>query len=221
MNKKNSMIRLLKKVPLVTMPRPRCELDSCGCQRSSFTWVSHKYQYVWFETPKCASSSLKSMLPDATLSVLPSRFRHRSDYVRFGVVRNPWAKMVSNYSMFVRKEDTFRNGQIEKLFGISREGLSFERFLELAEQIPNHHWAECHDFFPKREDGVVDLDAVVRFENFSREIQEVGDRLGVDFDIEHENRTDHRPYREYYTPATREQVHRMFRRDIKLFGYRF
>lgn len=176
---------------------------------------------MWFETPKCASSSLKSMLPCSTRSILPSRFSRRSDYFRFGVVRNPWAKMVSNYSMFVARQDYFRNGQIEELFGVSCDNLTFKRFIDLAEKIPNHHWAECYEFFPTNMDGSVDLDIVVRFENFAKEIRAIGDHLGISLDVKHRNHTKHRPYRDYYTADTRQQVAQMFEHDIEAFKYEF
>ena len=62
------------------------------------------------------------MLPDANLAVLPSRVRHLNEYTHFGVVRNPWSRIVSNYTMFVDEnhEHGWANDRIEKLFGMSR-----------------------------------------------------------------------------------------------------
>lgn len=139
----------------------------------------------------------------------------------FGVVRNPWDKMVSNYAFFIEQEDKFRNDQIESLFGVSRHNISFDRFLGLAARLPNHHWAECHKFFPKLPNGEIDLDCVVRFERFVEDIQAIGTALGIDLNIEYRNQTSHRPYRGYYTRATRSQVASMFEGDIAYFGYSF
>ncbi|MCS4057061.1 hypothetical protein GGP75_002404 [Salinibacter ruber] len=214
-------IKILKKVPFISMPRPKCVLDSCGCPETSFTWVSHEYQYVWYETPKCASVSLKSMLPDINLAVVPSRVRRLDDYTRFGVVRNPWAKMVSNYTMFVVEDHQYgwANDQIERLFEMPRDEISFERFIELARRRPNHHWEECYEFFPKLPDGSIDLDYIVRLENFAEDMRVIESKVGMSLDIEHRHKTDHNTYREYYSKETKKQVQKMFENDIDHFGY--
>ncbi|MCK8073698.1 sulfotransferase family 2 domain-containing protein [Vibrio sp. 1CM23M] len=39
-----------------------CINSTCGCRVSNFIWVSHIYNIIYIETPKCACSSIKSSL---------------------------------------------------------------------------------------------------------------------------------------------------------------
>jgi hypothetical protein len=71
---KRRVIGLLKRLSILNYPTPLCHLDSCGCHQSSFTWCSYDDGYVWYETPKCASRSIKEMFPNIQLSLAPPAF---------------------------------------------------------------------------------------------------------------------------------------------------
>jgi hypothetical protein len=46
-------------------------------------------------------------------------------------------------------------------------------------------------------------------------------RLKIQAELPHVNVSEHRDYRTYYTPETREFVAKRFQRDIEMFGYDF
>ena len=63
---------------------------------------------------------------------------------------------------------------------------------------------------------------IARFENLDHDWPEICRHIGVEpFSIAHENKTDRRDYRSYYTDETRELVARRFARTIERFGYEF
>lgn len=209
--------KYFKKLIYGSRATPRCELTGCGCKVSSFKWYSDLYRYIYFETPKCASSTLKKVLPDIHMEYFPSKKRRR--YLKFGVIRNPWDKMVSNYAMFVGREDNFRNQQIEMLFGIPRSELSFEIFIDLASKIRNHHWEQSCSFFP--EQGR-ELDIIIRFEDFREGMQLVSTAIETNVNLDvRSNVTSHSNYKEYYTHRSKDKVYEMFKQDVELFGYDF
>lgn len=211
-------VRLLKRVPGSQLPTPRCELHNCKCHGSSFTWRSDQHRFIWFETPKCASTTLKHALPTIERFAYP--FQH-TEHLTFSVVRNPWDRMVSNYSMFVQKEDPMRKRQIEDLFCRPRSGLSFDQFVELASTIRNHHWEECMAFLPQAEGGHPDVDVLLRLETLNQDIRVLERRLGISINLPHKNATSHTAYQRYYSDWSRKKVAEMFSRDIECLDYSF
>jgi hypothetical protein len=69
--------------------------------------------------------------------------------------------------------------------------------------------------------GEVIADFVGRYESLAADFRAVCQHLGIEATLPHENATAHAPYRDYYTPATRAVVERVYRRDLDLFGYDF
>lgn len=48
--------------PSPLQPGIQCHQNTCGCRRTRFIWVSHPLQAIYFDVPKAASSSIRSIL---------------------------------------------------------------------------------------------------------------------------------------------------------------
>jgi hypothetical protein len=79
--------------------------------------------------------------------------------------------------------------------------------------------------FLLRRSGNMGVEFIGRYETLDRDFRVVADRLGSKAQLEAANQTrppESRPdYRERYSPKAREVVAQVYRRDIKLFEYRF
>ena len=128
-------------------------------------------------------------------------------YYKFCVERNPWDKVVSLYFWQHRKEprptlsEFIRTGGIE---AASRRG-GFDLYSI---------------------DGEVVADRICRYESLDEEFREVAAHLGWAEvpglpRAKGSTRTDRRHYREILTPADREEIARVFAREIRLLQYRF
>jgi Sulfotransferase family len=131
-----------------------------------------------------------------------------ASYLKFAVVRNPWARIQSWY----------RNMMRDPLHGVPP--CDFASFLvEHAANwalSPQTNWIT--DF-----DGSIPLNRVVRFENLADEMSEVLRDLGFrDRTLPHllkeESRTD---YRAAYNDSQAEWIAERYRDEIRLFGYAF
>jgi hypothetical protein len=153
------------------------------------------------------------------------------DYWAFGFVRNPWARMVSWFSMM---RNIFANeaaGVPRTLDKLTRKPDvwepvrpfvgDFETFvLEGTRQIPRFSkpqldWLETAD--GRR------VDFVGRVENYHADFAVARERLGLP-PVEKapkRNRTSHEHYSTYYTDETRDRVAELFASDIEEFGYTF
>jgi len=155
-----------------------------------------------------------------------------ADYWSFGFVRNPWARLVSWWSM-VRV--VFDNADAGNEYALSRlernpevwlrEGAFRDDFsgfvLQGTETIPRLSFPQVRKLTGVR--GRRRVDFVGRTENFDHDMAVVRERLGLPAleAAPQRNRTPHAHYSEYYNDATRAKVAEVFADDIEAFGYTF
>ena len=206
--------------------------------------VSDAHQVVFVHVPKTGGSTIDLLfdreVPDARkiegtgrhapygrlLKVDPSI----AEYWSFGFVRNPWARMVSYWSML---RSVFANAEAGKPQAVKKfedapqvwlaEGRyrdDFDRFiLEGLATLPKLGRPQVRTLMA----GSRLVDFVGRLESFERDLAVVRERLGLPplEEIPHRNKGHHGDYREYYTDRTREHVATVFADDIEAFGYTF
>ncbi len=150
------------------------------------------------------------------------------DYYIFGVVRNPWARLVSWWS------------NVQDFHGRAKEGhkgaiRKFEKYPAWAQIVT---YADFDTFIMKGPDDLARLgtpqinwletparraDYIGRTESLDKDIPAILSHLGVEEPVElpHKNKSKHGSYRDYYTPAGRDRVAELYARDIEEFGYTF
>ncbi len=206
--------------------------------------VSDDRRVVFVHVPKTGGSTIDLMfdreVPDARR--VTGRARHatygrllRADpsirsYWSFGFVRDPWARMVSYWSMLRGFFDDVEAGDPEAL-----------RKLEAAPQVWLTEGEYRHDFRRFVLEGTVTIpklgrtqlrtltagrrrvDFVGHLETFDRDIATVRERLGLAplEELPQRNKSTHGDHRDYYTDETRDHVAMVFADDIEAFGYTF
>ena len=128
---------------------------------------------------------------------------------KFAFVRNPWDRLVSRYAHLLRSTDRRRHGFISKLE-------KFEDFLKWEIQRGSGQYPYVTDA-----QGNQIVDFIGHYERLTEDFAKVCARLKIQAALPHANISEHRDYRSYYTPETREFVAKEFRRDIEMFGYDF
>ena len=198
--------------------------------------ISHKRKFVFIHIPKVAGTSIEEALRDETCQLLPrewdvARVPHAplnhltlqeladygiltpaqlKSYFKFCFVRNPWDRMIAE--IFYRgMRPVFRNLTVDQ---------RIRRACELASTTKGYgnHLRVQHDFVEA--DGL-QMDFIGRFEHLEQDFDHVCRLLGIDADLQHLNRADHRPYQEYYDEETRTLTTAAYRRDIDAFQYKF
>ncbi len=129
-----------------------------------------------------------------------NRIKNNWNSLRITFVRNPWARLVSEYHYNKAK------------------GLDDRPFDEVI-----YSRLQCHDDIWKWSQmrwlchkGKSYADRVYRLEHDKQ-------KFNSDFSVElpHKNKSNHNPYREYYNERTKKLVELVYADDIKEFGYGF
>ena len=192
--------------------------------------ISHKYKYIFVHIPKCGGTSLEKQLLELEGISLPGgntplknldkstgekyllgRGRQHmtidqypdTDYFKFAFVRNPWCRMVSEYIWRQRIYNYPDN--------------AFGQFIldPPVTKSANHLWPQTGFINDK-------MDFIGKFENLQKDFDHVMKVLDLPRQIlTHENRTRHKPYREYYDDETKEVIAERYKDDINYLCYDF
>lgn len=135
------------------------------------------------------------------------------DYLFFAVIRNPWDRAVSEY--FWQKTKPWGNRDI------SFSGFCHSDWGWYPDDEIRHCW-EQSDFICD-DTGRVLVEKLIRFENLQVEFDDLKAKLGLPdyWKLPHFNRTEHLPYRRYYTDELRHHIGNVFERDVLTFDYEF
>ena len=156
------------------------------------------------------------------------------DYVKFTLVRNPWARLVSTYEAFYTPR-TLREKvgyPIRKLLGMQP---SFKQWLkkirpdgEGAGYAANKRYRRYVTYsiynYVSDEAGNILVDKIIRLEDMEFALPELFSEIGLpknSIQIVHRNVGKHKPYREYYDDEDIELVKKKYAYDISQFDYRF
>tara|TARA_Y100001972_G_scaffold121527_1_gene165676 strand:+ start:189 stop:779 length:591 start_codon:yes stop_codon:yes gene_type:complete len=129
-----------------------------------------------------------------------SRIKNNWNSLRITFVRNPWARLVSEY-------------HYNKAKGLDDRPFDHVIYSLLTHPDDIWRWSQmrwlCHK-------GKCYADRVYRLEHDKQ-------KFNSDFDVElpHKNKSIHNPYREYYDDTTKRIVELVYADDIKEFGYEF
>lgn len=134
-----------------------------------------------------------------------------SGYAKICNVRNPWDKVVSKYHWARRKAPPASKDAVVSDF---RDWIATTD--DLGEDI---------DIYTI--DGHLVADHVIRYQTLDEDFARVCETLGIPvtelpkYKAKARGRGERVPYVEYYDDASREQVARVFGREIKIFGWAF
>ena len=190
--------------------------------------INHEHKFVFIHIPKTGGSSIEYLFMPETIGKegmcihyagKHSQLKDKrvTDYFTFSFVRNPFDRILSHYTFFIKKSH---------ISGHDTRG-SFPEFVKYYCSSKRTGW-QRNDFLPQFNylsiDGeTCDIDFVGKFENFQEDFNIVCDEIGMPrHQLPHYNSSDnHKHYTEYYDDETREIVAEKYAKDIEYFGYEF
>lgn len=134
---------------------------------------------------------------------------HWDNYFKFIFLRNPWDRKLSDY-FFGRK------------MGIVAPSTDFTTYIKNNHSNPDL-WNSPGIEWVEDENGNVEDDIFIgKFENLQEDFNTICNKIGFPITkLPHRNKTNHKPYWEYYTDETAELIRQKYQKDIKIFNYEF
>ena len=143
-------------------------------------------------------------------------------YFKFSITRNPWDRVVSNFSWEARNKPALRPAKR----WYHRLGAPYDEFRETKKLFRGFvagEWTTNDRFYVA--DGALCVDFVMRYEQLAADLAEVCRRIGVPpVELPHLKsgvRTAGRRYADYYDDSSQAIVAERHRNDLRLFGYEF
>lgn len=172
-------------------------------------------KFIHIHIPKTGGTSVAVALgyppkktPDhRTALMLKKEIKDWDSYYKFVFVRNPWDWVISHF--FAKNKN--------KLAGASFKEVK-EAFHQYSYRVRG--WDRQLSFFMDEEEKST-VDFIGRFENLETEFQYVCKQLGVEVQLPHINKTNHKHYREYYDQRGKDRVATYFKKDIEALGYEY
>jgi hypothetical protein len=149
---------------------------------------------------------------------------------KFGVVRNPWDRLVSIYH-YLPKMNQHAVGEhvdidLAQQWMLETNGwkVTYPNFDQWIENFPSYKLTNCslwtamtqqHEWFNP---GV---DLIIRLENIQEDFKKIQELFYSDDPLTVSNITQRNKYQDYYNSKTKDLVASWFREDINLFSYEF
>lgn len=231
--------------------------------------LCHNPPFIFIHIPKCAGTSIGDALTHAGCKLefsgpapLPLRFELDSlwlhhapakklrrvisdsiwrSYFKFGIVRNPWDRLVSMFHFRKCKDPVFPGvtGELRSLRHAITHPRHWGKHLANARTTSVHpdeefeDWVErqllgnrlakgfscCHYLFDY--DGSLLVDEVFRYEHLENDFSRLCNSLHLNAPLVRLNSSHHADYRTYYTSNLRDLVTEHFAEDIQRFEFRF
>lgn len=188
--------------------------------------ISDKHKYIFVHIAKCGGCSM-NVLPDTRgtghkpLDEIIKNNPGSSDYFSFTFVRNPWARLVSGYSMFKSLSYDCAWVKFDKKEMDFCKKFNFKDFIyavKIGHIVKPHTKPYIGHYFKDPSD----LDFIGKLENYQKDFDTVCDKIGIPKQkVPHANKSKHKRYTEYYDDETKEIVAEKYARDIDHFGYKF
>lgn len=231
--------------------------------------ISHKHQCIFIHIPKVAGTSITTLLHDGSdrnstdgwdpkkqiwrqhatcqelLSLGIIDAKTFGNYFKFTFVRNPWARMVSEYTWRVKNDESFFVSWLPiKKFSKNRTLIKFKRYFSMPrfsfkqfllltnESITKNrsekykreweqHSRQQMEFFTDQNRNMM-VDFIGRYENLAVDWNHIAMRLNMkNIALPHKNVSKKADYVKYYDRESVEIVKKRFRDDIEYFNYEF
>jgi hypothetical protein len=213
--------------------------------------IFHQYHCILIQNPKTAMTSILTALglnwnhPDVLLAnnitdpiypptaipqygITPARTT-ASSYLRFSTVRNPFDRLISGwkYCGYTKHRPLLDVLKNPPGFYLTPEMLAF--LPHLRGSPDTEFGAYWHIFTTQhsrlfRPDGSLGVSFLIRYETLQEDFDRLCDLIEKPRCVlPHENRTERRPYQEYFDhdPEAKEIAERLFRIDLDSLGYHY
>lgn len=200
-----------------TRSRPVCFLPIPKCASSSVITVLRPWQNTW------AFIHDYDRVARQTLAVEEVQRLHSTGWW-FTFVRNPWARIVSAWQMY-EQTPPFRGDKSRTLDDVVKLLADCDWGLPAPEPWPrdelaNDYYLQQH-LVPCSLLPLSQAAFIGQVETIKADWETVQDCTGIRVVLARNNKSQHKPYRDYFSAEQRDLVSRVYRDDIERFNYTY
>lgn len=194
--------------------------------------ISDESNYCWIQIPKCASSTIRTVLQKFTEKTTDDKYEWKKTYLtnklktrfNFTFVRNPFDRLVSCYSDKILNHTRWsdKKRQSDSIHYMIEHEYDFSEFVKkITTDFYGHddHWLNCSKFIPH---DYTEFGFIGKCENLKTDFEYVCENIKIPIsELPKSNKTNHNHYTEYYTNELRKIVETRYADDIDRFSYKF
>lgn len=191
--------------------------------------IIDKYKCIFVHIAKCGGCSLNFLSENnnatptghSTLKIIHQLHPRTKDYFSFTFVRNPWARLVSAYSMWKNMEDdhAFIKWDANEVDFCKKH--SFKDFIHAVKLrlVTKPHTAPYIGYYFEKPS---DMSFIGKLEQYQDDFNFICDQISFPRkEVPRNNTSLHKHYTKYYDHETYQIVLEKYAEDIKYFGYQF
>lgn len=196
-----------------------------------------KSRILYIDNPKVATTSIKEALLivegvdpksiNIDIHLYCKRYFYKLEktnpYFCFGVVRNPFERVVSTYKNMYHKPKWAWSTFQYYMLGIFEKDKGFEYFVKKGPVSISDRWVNTHllsqhiKFYDKEFNCYADY--IARFENLSEDWKKIQAQFPHLPELPIRNQTKKDNWQDYYTVELAEIVYQRYQKDCEIFGY--
>jgi hypothetical protein len=195
--------------------------------------ILDKQKVIFIHIPKSAGASMSEFL-----AVKPTNNVHHkdlailtnikkgmyTDYFKFAIVRNPFARLVSVYGHYIGGGNKSQHDRsIQEIFRALKYSGFVRNINNLSSIIPSYE-QDLHPCIMSQYEYICDnngdvlLDYIIYFERLQEGVDYIGERLNIQREFPHRNNSgSQHKYQDFYTQELIDIVAGQYRKDISLF----
>ncbi|PXV62283.1 sulfotransferase family protein [Halanaerobium congolense] len=197
--------------------------------KNPYNKYDDKHKCIFIHIPKAAGTSVSYALFGDNIGHRKIKYlkifneEKFDEYFKFTFVRNPYSRIVSAYNFLMQggmhKIDD--NWAKENLYQFE----NFDQFIlalkenDIAQKILNwQHFAPQHKYICDYDFNIM-VDFIGKLENINKDFNYIKNKLNINSNLSHKNKSKHKHYSEYYTEETKNIVKKLYKKDFDMFGY--
>lgn len=184
---------------------------------------SHSKKFIYFHLYKTGGTSMRTIIEKYSefrggKHDRPAKFISQfgkqvyDDYYTMSFVRNPFDWQVSLY-FYMLKDVSHPQHQLMKKFK------TFDEYIDW--RASGKDLITQYEFLSEgsSNDSPLTIDYIGKFENMNENIEFIKNKFGMAGNLPHLNKTNHKPFMDYYNERTIPIMKEAFKIDFETFGY--
>lgn len=141
-----------------------------------------------------------------------------SDHEKFALVRNPYSRFKSNFSMFKRRWPKITFEEIIEIIKDNTIEHSADKFFTKKNYIKRHTLPMSHPFYCVVENDKINIDHIFRFEEFDNSVKKISNLLGTNIPMKEKNKSS-KPHSDL-TEEQKQTIYEIYKKDFEIFSYK-